>query len=232
MRFDRIPKSLALIPDGNRRWARSNGLSVLEGYNFGVNKFIDFSEWCRNYGINNLTVWALSSENTKRSTHELHALFNIYRKACKDKNLINRLEENEIKLNIISKSRSIPKDLSLLFKKLEDRTENNKKGVINMLIGYGGKDDIVFAAKKITTLVKEGYRINEEMIKNCLMSFKVPDIDFVIRTSGEIRLSGFMPWQAGYAELYFSKKLWPDFTKHDLYNAISDYNRRERRFGK
>ncbi len=232
MRFVSTPKSLALIPDGNRRWARSHRLSMLQGYNLGVKKFIDFSEWSREYGVNNLTVWALSSENIRRSPNEVRALFSIYRRACKDSKILNRLEELEIKVNMIINKEIVPKDLVGLLGTIEKKTANNKEGIINMLIGYGGKDDLIFGAKKLVNLVHRGYDVSAEAFRNCLLSYQVPDIDFVIRTSGEKRLSGFMPWQLSYAELYFSKKLWPDFTKRDLYYAMAEYNRRERRFGK
>ncbi len=232
MAFASIPRSLALIPDGNRRWARANALSVLDGYNLGVKKFIDFSEWCRGYGINNLTVWALSSENIKRSANEVKALFNIYRRVAKDREVIDRLHHNEIKLNIVSNKSLIPRDLNALLDGLEKETEENRKGVINMLIGYGGKDDIIFAARKAAELSSVGHTINPETFRSLLLSSRVPEIDLTIRTSGEQRLSGFMPWQIGYSELYFSNKLWPDFTRRDLYNALAEYDRRDRRFGR
>ena len=232
MAFSSIPKSLALIPDGNRRWARSHKLSILEGYDLGVKKFLDFSDWCKSYGINNITVWALSSENIKRSPNEVKALFKIYRSVCKDRKIIGRLQQEGIKLNIISNKRLLPDDLNRAFAELEKKTRNNKGGVINMLIGYGGKDDLIHAAKKAAGLVRKGFDIDADAFVKCLLSNQVPEIDFIIRTSGERRLSGFMPWQTSYAELYFSNKLWPDFSKKDLYNALSDYENRDRRFGK
>ncbi len=232
MAFSSIPKSLALIPDGNRRWARAHRLSVLEGYNKGVKKFLDFSEWCRSYGVNNITVWALSSENMKRSSAEVKALFNIYRKVCKDKKIIDRLMQEGVRLNIISNKKLLPKDLNDALADLEKKTRSNKGGVINMLIGYGGKDDLIFAAKKAVGLVKMGVELDANEFTKCLLSNQVPEIDFIIRTSGEKRLSGFAPWQTSYSELYFSSKLWPDFGKRDLYNALLEYDNRDRRFGK
>jgi undecaprenyl diphosphate synthase len=232
MQFASIPKTLALIPDGNRRWANMHRLSVLQGYKLGVQKFIDFSEWCREYGVNNLTVWALSSENVKRSPYEVKALFSIYRHACKDRKILGRLEELGIHVNMITNRSILPKDLVASLHGVEKKTENNSEGVINMLIGYGGKDDLLFGARKFAGLVRRGYDASAEAFKNCLLSYQVPDIDFVIRTSGERRLSGFMPWQLNYAELYFSRKLWPDFARADLQRAMAEYNRRSRRFGR
>ena len=232
MPFSSIPKSLALIPDGNRRWARSHRLSILDGYNLGVKKFIDFSEWCMGYGINNLTVWALSSENMRRSAYEVKALFNIYRRVSKDRSIMDRLESNGIRVNVVSNKKLLPKDLVSMLEGIEKRTENNKKGVINMLMEYGGKDDLVYAAKRIAALAEKGKEISADIFRNCLLSCKVPEIDMIIRTSGEQRLSGFMPWQTSYSELYFSKKLWPDFARNDLHHALLEYDRRDRRFGK
>ncbi|MDE1768185.1 MAG: di-trans,poly-cis-decaprenylcistransferase [Candidatus Micrarchaeota archaeon] len=232
MKFLSVPNSLALIPDGNRRWAKAHSFSILDGYSLGVKKFIDFSEWCKDYGIRNLSVWALSSENLRRHSGELNALFSIYRRVCKDKGIIGRLEENNVKVNIIGNREIIPKDLYAMLKVVETRTENNTGGVINMLIGYGGKDDMMYAARNMADMAKRGEEITESAFQGSLMSSSIPNIDFIIRTSGEQRLSGFMPWQTGYSELYFSKKLWPDFTRKDLYYALADYDKRERRFGK
>ncbi|MHB1830439.1 MAG: polyprenyl diphosphate synthase [Candidatus Micrarchaeaceae archaeon] len=232
MPFSSIPKSLALIPDGNRRWARSHRLSILDGYNLGVKKFIDFSEWCMGYGINNLTVWALSSENVKRSTYEVKALFNIYRRVSKDRSIMDRLESNGIRVNVVSNKKLLPKDLVSMLEGIEKKTENNKKGVINMLMEYGGKDDLVYAARRIAALAEKGREISADIFKSCLLSYQVPEIDMIIRTSGEQRLSGFVPWQTSYSELYFSKKLWPDFTRKDLNYALLEYDKRDRRFGK
>lgn len=232
MQFVSTPKSLALIPDGNRRWARTHRLSMLQGYNLGVKKFIDFSEWCMGYGVRNLTVWALSSENIRRSPNEVRALFSIYRRACTDSKILGRLEGLGIKVNMVINKDILPRDLVASLGSIEKKTEGNSEGVINMLIGYGGKDDLLFGARKFVELVQKGYEVSTEAFRNCLLSYQVPDIDFVIRTSGERRLSGFMPWQLSYAELYFSKKLWPDFTRRDLYYAMAEYSKRERRFGK
>ncbi len=232
MAFSSIPNSLALIPDGNRRWALSHKLSILSGYSLGVKKFIEFSDWCYSYGIRNLTVWALSSENIKRSPNEVRTLFNIYRKAAKDKEIIAKLEERQTRLNVISNRKLLPRDLNELLCSIEKRTENNRNGVINLLLGYGGKDDILFAAKKAVGMVKKGYRITAEAFRQSLLSYQVPEIDYIIRTSGEKRLSGFMPWQTSYSELYFSDKLWPEFTKADLRIALAEYGKRSRRFGR
>jgi undecaprenyl diphosphate synthase len=234
MKLNALPRALALIPDGNRRWAKRNRLSFLTGYEMGVKKFIDFSEWCNDYGINNISVWAFSTENLNRPRSEVNALFNIYRKTAKDRGIIERLHENRSRFSIVGDIRLIPKDLAASLHKIEKETSVYKEKVINMLIGYGGKADILYAARKISEYsIETGRAVTDESaFRKYLLSTSIPDIDYVIRTSGEQRLSGFMPWQASYSELYFSDKLWPEFARGDLDKALVEYNRRNRRFGK
>ena len=224
------PRTLALIPDGNRRWARAHMLSMLKGYDVGVKKFISFSEWCRSYGINNIIVWAFSTENFERNKKEINTLFSIYQHVANDKTIIERLHRNRTRFNIIGNLGMLPTGLRRSLEKVEERTKGYSERVINMLIGYGGREDILCAVNSVQSA--RGREVNESDFGKRLMSKSIPDIDFIIRTSGERRLSGFMPWQSNYAELYFSDKLWPDFTKHDLHNALADYNRRQRRFGR
>jgi undecaprenyl diphosphate synthase len=233
MRDKKVPKVLALIPDGNRRWAMKHNLSFFNGYNLGVNKFIDFADWCKDYGINNITVWAFSTENFKRSSLEKDALFNIYRKVATDKDLLARLHDNRTRVSIIGNKRLLPRDLSEALHKVEVETGAYKDRVINMLIAYGGRDDVLHATSELVkdALKKKVGKVDEALFRSYMFSGSVPDIDLVIRTSGEARLSGFMPFQAGYSELYFSKKLWPDFARSDLEEAIDDYGNRKRRFG-
>lgn len=233
MRNEKVPKVLALIPDGNRRWAMKHNLSFFNGYNLGVNKFIDFADWCKDYGINNITVWAFSTENFRRSKVEKDALFNIYRKVATDKDLLARLHDNRTRISIVGNKLLLPKDLAGALHRIEVETESYKARVINMLIAYGGRDDVLHAASGIVKdALKRGVgKVDESLFRSYMFSSNIPDIDLVIRTSGEARLSGFMPWQAGYSELYFSKKLWPDFARSDLEDAIEDYGNRKRRFG-
>ncbi len=228
MAYERIPKTLALIPDGNRRWARMNKLSALNGYSYGVNKFIEFSEWCVKSGINNVTVWAFSSDNINRPRREVNALFRIYEKAAKDSKIIDMLHGNKLRINIISNPEVVPKKLVAALKGIEDETAEYRDRVVNILLGYGGREDIGFALNKMKRM--RSFSVSE-FSKN-LMSRTIPNIDMIIRTSGEMRLSGFIPWQSTYSELYFSKKLWPDFTKRDFNMALAEYSKRERRFGK
>ncbi len=233
MRIEKVPKVLALIPDGNRRWAMKHSLSFFNGYNLGVNKFIDFADWCKDYGIGNITVWAFSTENFRRSRVEMDALFNIYRKVATDRDLISRLHDNKTRVNIVGNRLLLPRDLADALHKIEIETGAYKDRVINMLVAYGGRDDVLHAAREMVrdALKRKVRSVDEAAFRSHMLSGNVPDIDLVIRTSGEERLSGFMPWQAGYSELYFSKKLWPDFTRRDLEIALEDYGERKRRFG-
>lgn len=233
MYIESAPEVLALIPDGNRRWARGHSLSFLSGYRLGVEKFIDFADWCAGYGVKNISVWAFSTENFSRPSPERNALFDIYRKVAKDRNIISKLHSNETRFNVVGNKALLPKDLASALHGVELETGNYKDKVINMLIAYGGKDDMLHATKMLVNdAIHKGIgKVTEAMFRAYMISSSVPDIDLVIRTSGEERLSGFMPWQSCYSELYFSKKLWPDFTKRDLEKALVSYSNRQRRFG-
>ncbi len=233
MHIRNVPKALGLIPDGNRRWARQHSLRFLSGYRLGVDKFIDFADWCKDYGVRNIAVWAFSTENFRRALSERRILFDIYRKVATDKEILGRLHENKTRFNVVGNRLLLPKDLVESLHKVELETKDYKDRVINMLIAYGGKDDMLHAVKGVVDhAVKTGVRnVSENLFRAYMLSNQVPDMDMVIRTSGEERLSGFMPWQTEYSELYFSKKLWPDFTKKDLQNALTDYDKRQRRFG-
>jgi undecaprenyl diphosphate synthase len=178
-------------------------------------------------------VWAFSTENFERPKAERDALFNIYRRMARDKKIINRLHRNKTRFRIVGDRSLLPRDLANALHRIEIETGAYKNRVINMLIAYGGRDDILHATKRIVdAAVMKGMKdVNETLFRAQLLSRDVPDIDLVIRTSGEERLSGFMPWQAVYSELHFSKKLWPDFTKRDLEGALEDYSNRQRRFG-
>lgn len=232
MAFEFLPKTIALIPDGNRRWAHQHRMSVFNGYELGVRKFIDFSRWCMGYGIDNLSVWALSPENLGRNPIEVRALFTIYKNVATDPEMLEMVHENKARIRIVGDRGILPKDLDRALRRLESDTVHYKDRAINLLIGYGGRDDIFHAAKRFARNVRKGVSGTVERFQSELLSSTIPDLDLIIRTSGERRLSGFMPWQSYYSELYFSNKLWPDFTKRDLNLALTDYGRRERRYGR
>ena len=219
---------MALIPDGNRRWSRGHGLSIVSGYKNGVSKFIDFSIWAKSMGVGTLTVWALSTENIKnRSRIEVNTLVNLYLKAARDPKLFELLAKNGAHVRFIGDMKLIPATLRTALRRLEQRTRIYKELTINLLIGYGGRDDIAHAASG-----QHGARNSETEFGKRIRSSSLPDVDLVIRTSGEHRLSGLLPWQTSYSEIYFSRKYWPDFERRDLKRAIDAYAARERRFGK
>jgi undecaprenyl diphosphate synthase len=221
----KAPSHIALIPDGNRRWSRSQGLSVLSGYRNGVAKFIAFSVWAKAMGVKTLTVWSLSTENIKnRSRMELSILYGLYRKAAHDPKVIALLVANRARIRFIGNMKLIPSATRSALQELETRTKAYKDLTINILIGYGGRDDLLYAASR-------GAR-SEKEFGSGIRTASIPDVDLIIRTSGEHRLSGFLPWQTDYSEIYFSKKFWPDFQRRDLKRAIDSYTARERRFGK
>lgn len=228
-----VPETLAIIPDGNRRWARKHRLSFFSGYKLGVEKFIDFAEWCKQYGVRNITVWAFSTENFKRESAERSMLFSIYKKFATDREMLLRLHNNETRFNVVGNKALLPRDLLDALHKVEVQTKGYTARTINMLIAYGGKDDILHAAERLVrdAVRKRVRNVSEALFRTYMLSNQVPDIDLVIRTSGEERLSGFMPWQSVYSELYFSRKLWPEFTRRDLDRALVEYGRRQRRFG-
>jgi undecaprenyl diphosphate synthase len=233
--LNHVPNHLALIPDGNRRWSSSHKLEILNGYSKGVKKFIDFSIWAKGFGVKTLTVWALSTENIKtRGKSELAVLYKLYVNAAKDPEILETLRQNDARINVIGNSSLLPKKVTEALRSLEDKTRNYKEFTINLLIGYGGRDDMVYAFNRIRNYVMRGgsSEINENMIVNSMRTASLPDVDFIIRTSGEMRLSGLLPWQSDYSELYFAKKYWPDFKKGDLEKALKVFSERQRRFGR
>ena len=234
--IEAIPENVGLIPDGNRRWAKTHKMDLLRGYDAGINKFLDFSLWLRDLGAKTLTVWALSTENIKnRKKNELDALYKLYIKTTKDKRALGIIRDNKVKIRVIGNMNLLPDKVRRALKGLERDTRNNRGFKINLLIGYGGRDDIIYAFKKFYAhAMKIGRRIavNEDVLRSSLRTYAVPDPDLVIRTSGEMRLSGFLPWQTAYSELYFAEKYWPEFQIDDLKKALTEFQKRKRRYGK
>lgn len=222
------PAHLGLIPDGNRRWSKSNRLALLSGYQNGVKKFVDFSIWAKGFGVKTLTVWALSTENIKRRSRiEIVTLYSLYIKAAKDPELLALLLKNNARIRVVGNLTMVPKKLREALSSLEAKTLQCKEFTINLLIGYGGRDDLLAAAKSAGAAA-----ISEDNFKERMISSSLPDLDLIIRTSGEHRLSGFLPWQSSYSEIYFARKFWPDFQRSDLKRAICAFSARERRFGR
>jgi undecaprenyl diphosphate synthase len=229
-----IPSHLALIPDGNRRWAKEHILEVQNSYQKGINKFIDFSIWAKQFGVKTLSVWALSTDNIKnRSKLEINLLYKLYVNACRNPQILKKLQDNKSRINFIGNPNLIPKTVREALQSLEEKTKMYEEFTVNILLGYGGRDDVMHAFKNIYDLALSGKSVDitEELLAKNIRTATLPDVDFIIRTSGENRLSGFLPWQSDYSELYFAKKYWPDFEKKDLKKALKVFSERQRRFG-
>lgn len=223
------PKHIAIIMDGNRRWAKKRGLPKLFGHRKGYEALFNLADACLERGVETITVFAFSTENWKRSKDEVDYLFALFRDIMnKD---LGRLIDKKVKLNVIGRLDELPKDLRADIKEAMKKTEKFKKYTLNVAINYGGRAEIVDAVK---SLIKEGKKaedISEAEIARHMYTRGQNDPDMVIRTSGEERTSGFLTWQSVYSELYFTETLWPDFGEKQLDKAISEYSSRQRRFG-
>lgn len=225
--MSKIPHHLGIIMDGNRRWALSKGLPVFKGHVKGTETLRKIVDHCRGIGIKNLTVFAFSTENWQRPQREVSFLMNLCKRAFnKD---TEKLVKNSIKVRIIGDKQKLPKKLVSILEKIEEATKNNQDMVFNIALSYGGRAEIASAVKNIIKKRIDPEKINERTISENLWT---SDLDFLIRTGKEQRISNFLIWQSAYAELYFSEKYWPDFTEKDLDKALEDFAARNRRRGK
>lgn len=226
----KIPYHIAIILDGNRRWAREHNLSIYEGHWQGMENIGKFIKTCADLGVKILTVYAFSTENQKRSEEEKQGLFKIFRHILKIKR--KEFKKNNVRIKILGDISYFPRDLQKEIIKTVEFLKDGKKFQLNVALNYGGRADILQAVKKIVKSGISSENITEDLISKNLYTSGDPDPDLIIRPGGEMRLSNFLIWQASYAELYFSSKLWPEFDEKELDKAIMEYNRRERRFGK
>lgn len=229
-------KSVAFIPDGNRRFAKQNRISMVQAYSMGTKKAWDVIHWLKDYPkIKAGSFYTLSLENLSRSAHELNILFDIFEKELDRAEKSTFLSENEISLKFIGRLGQFPKKLREKMKKVENLTENFSKKTVNLALGYNGQAEIVDAAKKIAEQYKQGLLQLNDLTMDSFKKFlyhPFPEPDLIIRTSGTQRLSGFLTYQSSYSELYFCKKYWPEFSQNDLDIAIKDFDERKRKFGK
>ena len=224
------PKHIVLFPDGNRRWAKQKSLNSMEGHLAGERKFDEFLNWCKSGGVKTVTVFGFSTENWNRSEQEVNYLMKLLEDGLIQN--LNKYEKDGARVRAIGPRDRLPKSLLAAIIKTEEPTNNNDKLFLNLAISYGGKWDILNATKNI---IKEGIKpeeINEKLFDSYLSTADQDAPDFIIRAGGEMRLSNFVLWQAAYAELYFSPKLWPDFSQQDFNSALEEFDRRTRRFGK
>lgn len=229
-------KSIAFIPDGNRRYARRSGLSLAEAYALGVKKAWQTLNWLEDYpSIKVGSFYALSLKNLQRKKHELNLLFRIFEREFKAAKESNYFAEHGIRIKFIGRLDLLSNRIRRHIAEIEEQTADFSKRLINIALGYDGRQEIVDAAIQLARDYKEGRieleELNEEKFSNYLYN-NFPEPDLIIRTSGEQRLSGFLTYLSAYSELYFCKKYWPEFERADLEAAIEDYNSRQRRFGR
>ena len=228
-----LPQHIAIILDGNGRWAKKRGLPRTAGHQEGAMNVREITKLCANIGIKALTVYAFSTENWKRPDEEVKFLMKLPIKFFNE--FAPELVENNIRLKVIGNVEELPIDLQQKVLEISELTKNNKKMTLTIALNYGSQDEIKQAVQAIATEVKNGQLnvedINEDVIDQHLMTSDLPPLDLMIRTSGELRISNYLLWQLAYAELYFTSIAWPDFKEEQLYEALLDYQKRNRRFG-
>jgi undecaprenyl diphosphate synthase len=232
--LNNLPKHLAIIMDGNGRWAKQQGKLRVFGHENGTKSVRVTVENCATIGIEYLTLYAFSTENWNRPKFEVDTLMKLLIKSLKKE--LKTLTSNNIKLNVIGHVESLPKNVRAELEEVIEKTKENNRMTLTLALSYGARDEILNAVKNIAKKVKNNIiteeSIDETTINNHLYTHNMPDVDLVIRTSGEHRISNFLLWQIAYAEFYFTDVLWPDFNLEELQNALRSYQKRERRFGK
>ena len=223
-----IPNHLGVIIDGNRRWAREKGLPTLEGHKKGLNALRSLMKWVKERGIKTLTIYVFSIENWNRSKEEVSYLMNLLKGAFKDDEKLTGVKG--VKIRMAGEREMIPKDVLEIIEKVENDTKDNKEMTINFAFSYGGRKEIIHSIKQIINKKIPEDQITEKTVYDNL--YVTEDVDLIIRTGKEKRLSGFLIWQSPYSEFYFLDKYWPDFNENDLDNILLDYSNRQRRFGK
>ena len=229
-----LPKHLAIIMDGNGRWAKKQGLLRSLGHESGTKSVKVIIKSCAKLGLDNLTLYAFSTENWNRPKIEIDTLMKILIRSLKKE--LKTLAENDIKLNAIGNLEKLPKSAQDELLDVIEKTKHNSRMTLTLALSYGSREEIVNAVRNISEKVKNNIisinDIDDSIINEHLYTRNLPEVDLLIRTSGEHRISNFLLWQIAYAELYFTDVLWPDFKEQELYEAIISYQKRERRFGK
>ncbi|MET3046398.1 isoprenyl transferase [Flavobacterium covae] len=229
-----LPQHLAIIMDGNGRWAKQKGMLRVLGHENGTKSVRTTVETCVKLGIKNLTLYTFSTENWNRPKLEVETLMKILISSLKKE--LDTFTKNNIKLNSIGNLELLPSNVRKELLEVIEKTKNNNQMTLTLALSYGSREEILNAVKKISDKVKNNIisieNIDESIFNNHLYTHDLPEVDLVIRTSGEHRISNFLLWQVAYAEFYFTDVLWPDFSEKDLYEALISYQKRERRFGK
>lgn len=231
-----IPEHVAVILDGNRRFAREAGMEELQGHTLGARKLEEVLGWCQELGIKHFTVYAFSTENLDRSGREVQALMDIFARKFEAVAADDRVHKYKIRVRALGDMNVLPEQVRDAIRRAEQATQGYNGYSLNIAVGYGGRAELAQAVRKICERIERGEigssDVDEHVIGDHLYTADLPDPDLVIRTSGEERLSGFLLWQSAYSELYFCEANWPSFSKIDFLRAISTYQGRERRYGK
>tara|TARA_B110000503_G_C7075442_1_gene382688 strand:- start:247 stop:984 length:738 start_codon:yes stop_codon:yes gene_type:complete len=232
--LEKLPTHLAIIMDGNGRWAKQKGFLRTLGHENGTKSVKTTVEGCAKLGIKNLTLYTFSTENWNRPKFEVDTLMKLLISSLKKE--LETLMKNNIKLNAIGNLLNLPKNVYKELHEVIEKTKNNSRMTLTIALSYSSREELIQAVKNISNKVKNNIisesAIDESIINEHLYTHNLPDVDLVVRTSGEHRISNFLLWQIAYAEFYFTDVLWPDFTENNLYEAIISYQKRERRFGK
>ena len=231
-----LPRHIAVIMDGNGRWAKRRGLPRTDGHKKGAEVFRQICQYASDIGIEYLTFYAFSTENWKRSAQEVETIMNLLRHYLAE--MEEREDENKeggYRIRFLGAREGMPEDIAYLMNEVEERSKDKTRMFVNLCVNYGGRDEIVHAARALADRVQKGelqpQDITEQTLCDAMYTAGQPDPDLVIRPSGELRLSNFLIWQSAYAEFYYDDVLWPDFTPRDLDRAIEAYQNRDRRFG-
>ena len=225
----KIPTTIGVIVDGNRRWARARGLPTLEGHRAGYHKVKELLSWARDAGVKNSIFYVFSTENWKRASEEVVYLMDLLRSVFLE-NEIAKFRKEGVRIRIVGDRTMLAADLQNLIAKAEDDTKDQTKMILALALSYGGRHEIVSAVNEV--LKEDKKEISEDDFSNYLWTTGIPDPDLIIRTGGERRLSNFLPWQSVYSELFFTDTFFPDFSKEEFLHILDDFASRERRFGK
>lgn len=231
--IDKMPQHIAIILDGNGRWAKKRMLPVQAGHKAGAQTLEKISNYAKTIGVKHLTVYAFSTENWKRSEEEVKGIMDLLRSYLK--NYMNKAKTDDVKIDVIGDIHRLDKDIQEQIEELETLTKDKKGMNLHIALNYGGRDEICRAVKKLAQKIEaheiKSEDISQEVIESFLDTANIPDPELLIRTSGEERISNFLLWQIAYSEFCFSEKFWPDFSEEDLKTAIYNYQNRDRRFG-
>jgi len=228
-----VPTHIAIIMDGNGRWAKARGLPKIMGHRKGAEAIRNILKVCADLGVKYLTLYTFSTENWKRPKSEVGGLMRLFEEQLKRET--KNLHKNNVRVNTIGRTQDLPEGVQLKLKEAIELTQNNTGVVLNLALSYGGRAEIVDAVKEILQNIEQGNlkteEITEDSFNRYLYTKGIPDPDLLIRTSGEMRISNFLLWQISYAEIYVTERLWPDFSRKDLEKAIKEYQNRQRKYG-